>query len=489
MRLSCSVKMENVWLKEQCEELGLNYGAIDWASLTDAEFSALSCLRKGELVPDELKREILASKESKDVVTRRLMAEDIFNKLVEANIVNKNAETFDSIHNDVVKKLKFLPKENLNKLLSVSYKQNSTVSEWFQEMRKQGVFDFEPYLYKEEDVFFIVLAYDQYMSWSKEKKLQLVSTNGVISTDRDDVNNGIYDFIETMLRRMVGETSTELLQLLFYMSILNTGVFSRKFRDALLNGNENSSSSLGKDKIAKTLGEADLFSDFSFKFYDFVPYLMRYPAGDSYKHKYSDTEQWTWFRVPADNLDYDFCRIGIGSSLQTIMEYRNTENGNQELVRVNFEPALNKLDCLSTEEKEKILRDSNIGCAVVIFTLSLRQIIITKTDVYSIAPTESKLLSKSLKNLPILHDATELDYRVFEKFSNPQKSVQEGSVNEVNTSCLASSMPPTPPHSPAGLGMPSIPTPPHSPAGLGTPSIPTPPCRPRHVGMPPMQHR
>ena len=39
--------MENLYLKQQCEELGLNDEVIDQASLTDAEFKALGYLRKG----------------------------------------------------------------------------------------------------------------------------------------------------------------------------------------------------------------------------------------------------------------------------------------------------------------------------------------------------------------------------------------------------------------------------------------------------------
>ena len=463
--------MENVYLKQQCEELGLNYEALDWSSLTDAEFSALGYIRKGQAVPEELKREILTSKESKDVATRSLMAEDVFNKLVEANIVNKDVEIFEAIHTDVVKKLKFLPVENLKKLLSASYKQNSTLPQWFQKMRKEGMFDFKPYFYKENDEYVIVLAYDQYMTWSDEKNLQLVSTNGAISTDRDDMNDKMYDFIETMVWDMPERTNTELFQILFYISITNTGVISKAFRNML------SKTDGFLDEFAKSSGETHLFDDFTFKFYDLVPYLNRHYAKNVYEYSDTKTENWIWFRVPADDSDYDFCRIGIGSSLKTIMEYvhTNKEGNNQEedshqVIRVDFEPALNKLSYLSREEKEKILSDSNIGRAVVTFTLSLQNINITKTDVYSTAPTKTKLLSKSSENLPILHDATELDYRVFEKLSNRQKVEQ------------ARPMPA--PSRPAG--MPPLPTPPGNSRPAGMPPFPTPPGSSRPLGMPPL---
>ena len=501
------MKMENLWLKERCEELGLDYENLNWAELMDAEFKALDYLRKGQLVPEELKREILDSKAThtkdshvlneKDVAVQCFVAEEVFNKLVEANIVNKNAEAFQVIHNDVIKKLKFLPAENLKKLLSAFYKPNSTLSEWFQEMKKQGFFDFMPYLYKERDVIFFVLAYDKYMTWSKEKKFQLVSTDHVISTDRDSMNDKVYHLMERMLEKISKEDddSTKLLQLLFYMSITNTGVISKVFRNMLSKTNGL------LDKFAKLSGEAHLFYNFNFKFFDFVPYLERYRVEDTFRYSDIKKGNWIWFRVPADNLNYDFCRIGIGSSLKTIMEYRHKDTGNHELIRVDFESAFNKLYCLSTEEKEKILSDSDIGRAVVTFTLSLHNINITKTDVYSTAPTETKLLSKSLENLPILYDSTELDYCVFEKLWNRQSGEQERPMNVVTSGFGVSPMPmsprpmPVPPRpTPAGLGMPPMQTPPvnHSPAGLGMSSIPMPPVNSRPAdfcGMSPIQYR
>ncbi len=301
-------------------------------------------------------------------------------------------------------RLQYLPAENLKKILDMEYTKNITFSQWMQELQKQGLFYFTPYLCKDyEGSIFMVLDYNEHILWDTFPNEFLLTSNGS-RCNSISVDNQINVKLQKMIKKLYEKRNydnignTELLQLLFYMCIVNIGIHSRAFHDRLLNHPEL------LDDLVATLGiETKCFDEFDFKFDKVLSFMKKEERNFE---SLMDMDNVDTFRVPAYYSNFDLCRVAVYNSLNMVLEH--CSDCGSKRMRFNLEPLLEQMDWLTEQEKQSILTNRTIRNTVFIFLLAVRGITLDTANTY--IKKEFPMLPKLNRELSIVCGLNDLMY-------------------------------------------------------------------------------
>ncbi len=348
---------------------------------------------QGYITLDMVERFISKESEKKEMISERelepnfKLAVEIFDKLMDANIVKRYEDlkeeleesTCHLVYSEFLNQFKFLPVENLKKIVAMEYKPNSTVAQWFQELQKQELLKFVPYLCEKEDKnILIVLDYNEYMIWkaySGEFTVSFKDMNCEQYSVNNEMSANLQKYIKIILQNHIGENvgDTKLLQILFYMRFVNWGAHSRTFQDKLFQDTEL------LNELVAILGKHTVdFKQYEFKFDDFITFMKK---EERTFQDLIEVDKVDAFRVPAYDANFDLCRIAIYNSLNIVMEH-TSENGGSKRMKFNLEPLLEQMDWLTEEEKQFLLTSKAVRNTIILFLLNIRGVAVTQANVY-----------------------------------------------------------------------------------------------------------